>query len=169
MAITYYVEFITVPLAALVLAVLAPPFTNVSVSTWIAGYLLWVLIEYWMHRWLFHVRFRKAHWVHHRQPLAPHALSGLGTWAAQGALAGLTGALYGLGGTWGLALAGGLLVGYCSYIGTHHLIHIEWFSPGSIIRQRHELHHRGYEKNYNVLNPLGDLVFGTYLEPQKRN
>lgn len=163
MAIDYYVEFFTVPMAVLVLALISPPLSNAALNAWIAGYLLWVLIEYWMHRWLFHRLFRKQHMVHHHRPLDPDGSPG--TLLAHAALAAGVCLLEALFQRWiGSALAGGLLLGYSSYVYTHHLIHIGWLSPNSGARKRHELHHRGVEKNYNLLNPLGDMLFGTYVK-----
>lgn len=166
MAIDYYVEFITVPVAVLVLALLSPPFDNVALDAWIVGYLAWVMIEYWMHRWLFHVKFRREHMIHHHRPFDPDGSPG--TWYAQGALLAVTLAQLALLGQYlGCALAGGLLLGYWSYIGTHHVIHAGWLKPSNGVRQRHDLHHRGVAKNYNLLNPLGDLIFGTYVKPKR--
>lgn len=164
MAIRYYIEFITVPLAALVLLWFSPPTGNAAVSSLIAGYFLWVLVEYWMHRWLFHKVFRKAHAIHHARPfdldgappfLVPFLFLGLATGVFWWLLGDLVGP----------ALSAGFLIGYCTYIITHHLIHNGTLGPDSPIRKRHDMHHRGWVAfNFNLLNPLGDLVFGTYRE-----
>jgi hypothetical protein len=53
-----------------------------------------------------------------------------------------------------------------TYIVTHHLIHNGTLTGP--IAQRHELHHKGWAFNYNLMCPLGDLVFGTYKEVTKR-
>jgi hypothetical protein len=158
-------EYITIPLTVLILLVLSPPLANVPISAWIAGYLAWVVVEWWMHAVLFHRVFRRQHWVHHLRPTDPRgapppAVAPL----ALGAVVGLT--LATAGQYVGAALAGGFLLGYCTYIFTHHAIHAGWLSPESKIAKRHLLHHRGVEKNFNLLNPLGDLIFGTYAEPK---
>jgi fatty acid hydroxylase family protein len=162
MAIDYYVEFITVPLTALLLGVLSP-FNIVGFNELIAGYLLWVFIEWWMHAVLFHRTHRRRHWIHHLRPF--DQAGSPGTWTvAHPTLLGI--ALAG----WFTntpALACGLVLGYGSYIFTHHAIHARWLPEHSSVRQRHELHHRGVEKNFNLLNPLGDLIMGTYVRPSR--
>lgn len=160
----YYIEFITVPLAALALLYLSAPIDNTVVGCAFVGYMIWVMVEYWMHRWLFHSVFRKEHAVHHARPFDPHGSPP--TEIAQGLLllVSLIFVWYGdlhVGG----AIASGFLLGYCTYIYTHHLIHNETLSEHSVIRKRHDMHHRGWAFNFNMLCPLGDLMFGTYKEP----
>jgi hypothetical protein len=168
MPIRYYIPFATVPVAALFLTFWSAPFTNPWISTLIVGYLGWVLTEYVMHRYAFHAgpqQVRHAHSVHHRIPFDEEGRPKL--WQLFPLLAGACLVQVALLGAYlGPTFAGGWLLGYCSYLYTHHAIHAEWLKPSSVIRRRHELHHRGWAFNYNLLCPLGDLVFGTYKEPK---
>lgn len=168
MAIRYYLEFVTVPAAILLLTALFPPFSTAQVSAVAVGYLVWVLAEYWMHRTFFHERrspFHAAHMIHHRLPLSEDGSPGTIKTHVLLALV-----IFWTFWTFGSFLGGPLLVGfalgYLSYIVTHHMIHAEWLAESNPIRVRHELHHRGWAFNYNLLNPLGDLVFGTYKSPK---
>lgn len=166
MAIRYYLQFVTVPAIAAFCAANSA-LTNATITAFIVGYLGWVFIEYGMHRVLFHntKTFKAKHFLHHREPLNAdgdpdnltiHCIIALVVMAT----------VLALGPYLGWPAAFGLVVGYLSYITTHHLIHIEWLKPTSVIRKRHELHHKGWAFNYNLLCPLGDLVFGTYKEPR---
>lgn len=164
----YYLEFITVPLAALVLLYFSAPIDNTVVGCTFLGYMIWVMVEYWMHRWLFHKMFSKAHAVHHARPFDPDGSPPTELAQALLAMSSLI-LVWSCGLHVGGALASGFLLGYCSYIYTHHLIHNGSLKPTSLIRRRHEMHHRGWVGfNYNLLCPLGDLMFGTYQEPADR-
>lgn len=169
MPIRYYTEFVTVPLAVLFFFIWQHPFANATLTAAICGYLLWVFIEYWMHRGLFHHSkspFLAAHMIHHRDVFSHDGSPGLVNSSA-GLVAVIFLLLALLGEYLGPPTCGGLLIGYWSYLITHHLIHLEWFDEGNYVRMRHELHHKGWAYNYNVLCPLGDLVFGTYKEPKR--
>lgn len=163
-AILYWLDFVAVPALMLAMLIKAPPTEGFALSFVLSGYLMWVLFEYAMHRWLFHWRgspFWRPHMTHHKHPFAEDGMPkpgvslmalGLVCWAAE-LLLGVH-----LGYAWGV----GFLLGYMSYIVTHHLVH-----NGTItgpIAQRHELHHRGWHLNFNLMFPLGDLLFGTYKE-----
>lgn len=158
MAIEYYVEFITVPALALLLACLTN-WSGATTSELVAGYLSWVWLEWWMHSYLFHRVYRKRHWKHHLHPFDQEGSPS--TYHVHLALAVLgCSAVY----TGVPAIACGLTLGYGTYIGIHHAIHAQWLPKASSIRLRHEMHHRGLEKNFNLLNPLGDMVMGTYVK-----
>lgn len=148
----YYLDFWTMPVIALALMG--------SVASWpwvVAGYVLWVFLEYYIHLVVFHKAYRRDHWKHHTEPenreeaispIASH-LTLLFTLVFMG-----------------LDVTAGLLIGYLTYIYAHHGMHHGWFSRGnpvfgSAIR-RHDLHHMGKEVNFNFLVPLGDWVFRTY-------
>lgn len=163
MTINYHLEFFTVPAAVTVLISLSPPTTNIVISAYIIGYLSWVATEYWMHRWLFHRHYRRDHWVHHLRPTAEEGTTP--TWIAHVLLTLLLAGLIALFQRLiGAALGAGFLLGYLSYIVPHHLVHHShhWLVQNSWWARRHRLHHKGVEANFNLLNPLGDLLFGTY-------
>lgn len=163
-AILYWLDFFAVPLLMFGMLVQAPPTGGTAISFALSGYLMWVIFEYGMHRWLFHSPrspFWRPHITHHHRPFAEEGMPkpgvslmalGLVAWAAE-LLLGRQ-----LGYAWGL----GFLAGYMTYIVTHHLVH-----NGSIqgpIALRHALHHKGWHVNFNLMCPLGDLLFGTYKE-----
>jgi hypothetical protein len=154
--LSYYVEFITVPALALLMATLTT-WNALTGQELVAGYLFWIAIEWWMHAKLFHVYFRKRHWKHHLHPFDQEGSPGTLTAHLLLAITALGACALDV-----PAAACGLFLGYGSYIFTHHAIHARWLSERSAIRRRHELHHRGIEKNFNLLNPLGDLLMGTY-------
>lgn len=170
--IRYWLDFFTVPPAILAALYSAWPDGWMLWNAVLAGYVAWVFFEYFMHRVILHRWYRAEHWVHHRQPKSYTAhvpqltIHGLLLGAALASL-GLLGARY------GAAFYAGLTIGYYTYIATHNLIHQEWITAqswGPIGRMvaRHDLHHhRGFERNFNVLNPLGDVVFGTLTQPER--
>lgn len=168
-SLNYWLDFITVPVAAGIAAVFATHEPSAFTGSFVAGWLTWIAAEYLIHREVFHhpKRMRRAHWRHHLHPtdMSPDAIV-LPIYSSSLLLvAGLVAQLLADG--WGLAWWSGLLVGYLSYITTHHAIHHGWLSTTGLlggIARRHNLHHRGVEKNFNLLIPLGDLLCGTYVK-----
>ncbi|RFD32527.1 fatty acid hydrolase [Pseudomonas sp. GL93] len=159
-SLAYYLDFFTAPLFAAVALCIAP----VHVGQMLAGLLTWTLLEYAVHRFLFHARYRQEHWTHH---VDVRAYIGVSSWKTSSAyavllllawLAGLTSAF------------AGVVMGYFYYISVHYVMHRpdHWayrFITGLIAN--HELHHRkGIEKNFGVSSPLWDHVFRTYLNAQ---
>jgi dihydroceramide fatty acyl 2-hydroxylase len=139
----------------------------------VAGYLVWTLAEYWLHRVVFHFEppgaaGRKLHFlihgVHHEHPNDPKrlvmppsasvplaVLFGLGFWAALGA------------DHW-LAVFAGFLAGYVVYDSLHYAVH--HFTPrGRLGRRLRELHMRHHfqddRRGFGVSAPWWDHVFGT--------
>lgn len=153
----YYLDFFTAPLFIL----LAFCIGNFQPAQMFFGLLTWSLLEYAVHRFLFHSLYRREHWTHHIDVLAYIGISG---WKTSSIYAGLLL----LASFTGLTSAfAGLVVGYFSYISLHYVIHRpgHWahrFIPGLVAN--HDLHHRkGIEKNFGVSSPLWDFVFRTYL------
>jgi sterol desaturase/sphingolipid hydroxylase (fatty acid hydroxylase superfamily) len=166
----YYLDFIVVPLLMLAAAYVGLAYAGPSlpmatmVAAGIAG---WTLIEYWIHRSLFHHVMRREHWLHHKRPRgyvsAPwymtsvlHLLVLGGCWGS-------------LGLTYGTGLYLGLEAGYLSYIVVHDRIH-HGARGSAYIRRRAALHdaHHTYasEKNFGVASSFWDRVFGTYFVPR---
>lgn len=163
-AILYWLDFVAVPAIILLFSTEALPFTNLSISFLLAGYVMWVFFEYFMHRVLFHHRrspYARAHHVHHRKPFDADGMPTPGLAVGVLAVVGLL-ALALLGAHLGASWAVGFMVGYMTYIVTHHLVHNQTITGP--IALRHELHHKGWAFNYNLMCPLGDLCFGTYKE-----
>jgi 4-hydroxysphinganine ceramide fatty acyl 2-hydroxylase len=143
------------------------------------GALFFTLIEYVMHRYLYHIpadtekrkKFQYTiHGVHHDHPrdksrlALPPVLSVV--------LAVLFIALFRLVmGEPGYAFGGGFLFGYSTYLAAHYAIHM--YKPPknflSIIWKHHNLHHFvGDDGAFGVSSPLWDHVFGTMPPDPKR-
>ena len=172
------VPLIWIPGSALVFARAiqagAPVWGAVAAS--LGGWLLWTLIEYSLHRTVFHwtptaswgPRFHfLVHGVHHQwvqdrfrlvmPPAVSLFLGGVFALAFRGLL----------GPVWGWASFSGFLFGYMVYdvthYATHHLkIRNRWFLA---LKKHHLLHHhspRHKDRKFGVSTTLWDRVFGTY-------
>jgi dihydroceramide fatty acyl 2-hydroxylase len=142
-----------------------------------AGWLAWTLVEYWLHRELFHWTPPGAfgermhfilHGVHHKWPrdafrlVMPPAVSislfFLFLWLWQATL-----------GRYALTFHAGFTIGYMFYDVTHYFMHHghsewEWLRK---LRKHHMVHHSPKlenEKKFGVSTTLWDHVFGTYTE-----
>lgn len=137
------------------------------------GYLIWTLIEYFGHRYLFHWEFPGAfgkrlhfliHGVHHDHPndplrlVMPILLSGPIMLIAFG-----VGILL-----FGMPLCypvlGGFVAGYLAYDMVHYYTHHAEPTTklGLTLRRLHLMHHfRDHEKGFGVSAPYWDYVFGT--------
>lgn len=151
-----------------------------------AGWFVWSLMEYWLHRTLFHwipdtawgERFHFfLHGVHHtwhqdklRLVMPPAASIGLGvvffslTWG----VAQLTSPV--MAATWIWAFFAGKMFGYMVYDLVHYYVH--HFRPrtkmGKWLRKHHMAHHhnaRYKELKFGVSTTLWDHVFRTYDAP----
>jgi len=144
-----------------------------------AGYLLWTLFEYWMHRLLFHLPVvgpKTArlnfliHGVHHQYPwdesrLVFPAGASIGlcvlTWAA---FRGVLGdGMYGP--------FAGFVLGYVIYDETHWYVHARRPTTqfGRWLRREHFLHHfKDSTTRFGVSCPWLDYVFGTRPKQAER-
>jgi len=139
----------------------------------VAGYALWTLFEYWLHRIVFHFEPQEGigarmHWiihgVHHDHPndplrlVMPPAVSlPLGA-AVFGVLYVIFGARYSPG------LGAGFFAGYLVYDMTHYYLH--HFRPrgrlGRMLRERHMRHHFQDEtRGFGISAPYWDDIFRT--------
>jgi len=139
----------------------------------IAGYALWTLFEYWLHRLVFHFEPEngfgaRLHWiihgVHHDHPndplrlVMPPAVSvplGAGVF---GLLLLIFGEHY------APALGAGFFAGYLLYDMTHYYLH--HFRPrgrlARALRERHMRHHFQDEtRGFGISAPYWDDIFGT--------
>jgi sterol desaturase/sphingolipid hydroxylase (fatty acid hydroxylase superfamily) len=176
--LNYYSEFILCPACAVILAAWA--LTHVPVSAlpdWVAiaaaGIFGWTLVEYLLHRFVFHrVPFIKdMHAEHHEN----HAdLVGTPAWVSLSAMAVVGLGLLGvLGLEAGSALTVGLVLGYWWYISVHHILH-RWRLPNHgyafRLKRRHALHHHFDETaNFGVTSGLWDTVFRTTATVERPN
>ena len=148
----------------------------VSFAGWFAfGVLAWTLLEYGLHRGIFH--FKPAedspvqqdlsfliHGIHHDYPwdgdrlVMPPTVSAL-----------IAGALWWPAG-WAFGAArpawfAGLVMGYVWYDLTHYYLHhaVPTTALGKWMRKYHLVHHFKTPKvRYGITTPLWDVVFGTY-------
>ncbi|MCB9679511.1 MAG: sterol desaturase family protein [Alphaproteobacteria bacterium] len=147
------------------------------------GWLVWTLMEYWLHRTLFHwvpdTSWGESfhfylHGVHHtwhldklRLVMPPAVSISLGiaffsvAWGVAQALAPW------LDPTWVWAYFAGKMLGYMVYDLAHYYVH--HFTPrtrvGKLLRKHHMAHHhnaRFHDRKYGVSTTLWDHVFGTY-------
>lgn len=145
------------------------------------GYLLWGLVEYLGHRFLFHYRPATSlgswlqylvHGVHHVHPddplrlVMPPLMSLPIIALAGGVLSALSGSASCL-----PALAG-FAAGYLAYDMLHFHIHNRQprFFLDRLLRHRHMYHHfRDDSRCYGVSAPWWDVVFGTRTVPRRRS
>lgn len=164
--IAYFADFAVYLAAILLLPLLlvhfAPPrvWPGMAISG-VAGLVGWSLIEYAMHRLVFHgiEPFQRMHGEHHRRPQAliatPTVLSAtlimVFVWLPATLLGGVWAG-------WGATL--GVTTGSFAYGVIHHAVH-HWPSRSGWMRQRkrlHAIHHRFPHYNYGVTMSLWDRV-----------
>lgn len=147
-------------------------------TTYAAGILLWSLVEYGLHRFLFHYEPKDArlqrvwyliHGVHHEQPqcktrlLMPPILSVPLAFLFYGIFRGAVGGLLQA----PLAVApafAGFVTGYLIYDMMHYAEHHLSMRRGPLkyLKRYHLLHHfKTPGCRFGVSSPLWDLVFGT--------
>ena len=170
----YFSEFLLFP-PLLVVATLfalrssAPLHPLIMATLYAGGLLAWTLVEYWLHRTVFHHApiLSRIHERHHHHP---QDLIGTPGWAS--ALIGLilvAGPLcVVLGFDPGAAATAGLATGYLWYVFVHYATHHWRPRRNSYLyraRLRHARHHHMSESgNFGVTTSLWDHVFGTALD-----
>lgn len=143
-----------------------------------AGFVIWTLAEYALHRLVFHFKPRNAwqerlsflfHGVHHAQPrsktrlVMPPAVSVPLGILFYGLFALMVGRLFGAPG-WIAPLFAGFTVGYLTYDLTHYATHHFRMKHGYFkwVRQHHMRHHaQTPDQRFGVSSPVWDYVFGT--------
>src|SRR2546430_3498034 len=139
----------------------------------VAGYVIWTLFEYWLHRLVFHFEPEdglgaRLHWiihgVHHDHPNDPMRLV-----MPPSVSVPLSALFYGLfllvvGSPAAFALAAGFFAGYLLYDTTHYHLHHHrprtWL--GRKIRELHMRHHfQDHTRGFGVSAPFWDHVFRT--------
>jgi dihydroceramide fatty acyl 2-hydroxylase len=140
-----------------------------------SGWLFWTLMEYWIHRIVFHFEPESGpgarfHWiihgVHHDHPNDPLRLV-----MPPSVSVPLAAAFYGLfvfvlGTDAGNVFAAGFLLGYLVYDMTHYYLH--HFTPktrfGKVMRELHMRHHfQDDTRGFGISAPFWDYIFGTPL------
>lgn len=142
------------------------------------GMLLTSLIEYCLHRFLFHfeakTKFQRLqlfliHGYHHDYPNDPMrlVLPPIGIWPVAALIALVW---YFVFGQYFWVVFGGTAAGYIAYDWTHYYTH--HFNPktgvGRWLKRYHMLHHHDSPNHrYGITSPLWDVIFGTYLPTNK--
>jgi len=136
-----------------------------------SGLLLFTLVEYCFHRWLFHgpvPLMEPGHRKHHENPQGddalPFFLPPLILLAVAAALSVVLAASH------ALLLTGGLAAGYTIYALSHGVIHSTGFRHplGRRWAARHHVHHHRPDRNFGVTTPLWDIILGTRHESRRR-
>lgn len=152
---------------------------GVALGLFLLGTLAWTLVEYWLHRIVFHyipkspaIRrfYYLVHQVHHDQEewdrlTAPVPLAMV---IATPILAVL---FLTLGPVLMWAFFAGFVVGYLAYDYIHFYTHFGKPKSriGKGLRRRHQQHHHAYhERWFGVSSPLWDYVFGTAVKRGER-
>ena len=146
---------------------------------YVIGLFLWTLMEYVLHRFLFHFKPRTKrqerisflfHGVHHAQPMSktrlvmPPAVSLLLAAVSFGLFALVIGLIFNQW-HWLAPVFSGLLSGYLTYDMLHYgMHHIQIRSKAlKFVRKHHMQHHaKTPDMRFGVSSPLWDFVFRTY-------
>jgi sterol desaturase/sphingolipid hydroxylase (fatty acid hydroxylase superfamily) len=138
------------------------------------GYLTWTLSEYWVHRYVYHVKTEKkwllkiqhmGHGIHHQYPKDATRLA-MPPVPALLAISIFFGIFWLIMGNYAFAFFPGFLLGYVAYISIHYMQHIfkpPAFGPINRLWKWHALHHYKYPetKAFGVSTSLWDVVFRT--------
>ena len=153
------------------------------IGQFVGGYLVWTLLEYWLHRTLFHWVPRASwgeqfhfflHGVHHqwfqdkyRLVMPPAASIAVAVVVNVILFAMAAGLSPWVNPTWVWGLFAGIAFGYMVYDLTHYYIHHmkprTWI--GRALRAHHNKHHHNpkyKDLKFGVSTTLWDHVFGTY-------
>ena len=170
------VPLIFIPAIAVFFGLGAPEVSSGATVALVAGgWLFWTLMEYWIHRLVFHFEPESGpgarfHWiihgVHHDHPNDPLRLV-----MPPSVSVPLGAGFYGLfvltmGSAKGSVFAAGFFLGYLVYDMTHYYLH--HFTPktrfGKLMRELHMRHHfQDDTRGFGISAPFWDVVFGTTL------
>jgi sterol desaturase/sphingolipid hydroxylase (fatty acid hydroxylase superfamily) len=169
----YFAEFLVFPPFVIGLALFAyDDSQRFRATTWLVsfavGVLLWTLLEYLLHRFVFHHApiISEIHEQHHHDPLA---LIGAPAWTSF--VLALLGVLFPLWLLLGISIAAGItsgmICGYLWYVLVHYASHHWQPRHGSYlyrVRLRHARHHYSHDEgNFGVSVEFWDRVFRTEL------
>jgi sterol desaturase/sphingolipid hydroxylase (fatty acid hydroxylase superfamily) len=167
--LSYYLDFAIYPPVIVALALVSFKSTGLSLAwlQWpVLGFIAWTLVEYWLHRIIFHgvpPAIAELHALHHSNP---SAFIGVPVWySVLFFLAFSFPILALLGSERGIGIIIGLLTGYTLYIGIHDAAHHPssylrpWFSRLRVKHLRH--HYRNAHAGFGVTTDIWDRLFGT--------
>lgn len=129
-----------------------------------SGIVLFTLVEYIFHRWLFHgpiATFERGHTRHHEEPQGYDALPFFLPPVAMILLAAVLTRVTTPSNA--LLFAAAVASGYALYGVGHSLMHARRFRNGYLRRWAgaHHVHHHHPHANFGVTSPFWDIVFGT--------
>ncbi len=169
----YYADFVVYPIAVLLLTCLAlynphSHFLAVYFLSFLSGLTAWTLVEYMMHRFVFHAVPPIAQ-MHDRHHANPAAFVGMPSWLTLASF--VLGVFVPLRALAGLEVASGavagLMIGFTGYVAVHDAIHRSPLRRGSMLYQaklRHAHHHAGrHDGNFGVTTGFWDRVLGTAI------
>lgn len=146
-----------------------------AASGWLGGLAAWTLLEYALHRVLFHLPAdhpldaagARMHRAHHAEPAPPIVKPPAATLGALFTGFALSAAV--LGAARVAPLWAGVLMGYLVYEVAHLAAHLldEARHPWPAQRARHLLHHRSPGACFGITSPLWDAVFGSLSEERR--
>jgi 4-hydroxysphinganine ceramide fatty acyl 2-hydroxylase len=170
--------FPTLGIVILYFALRAEPERSMGQSLLIfgLGVFSWTLLEYILHRFLFHIQLpirnprtrdmvNGSHLLHHASPrdrnkILVHPLYGL---VVSALLYGLLYAVF-LSAASAALLLTGIWAGFLYYEAVHYRVHFSLSGSGLVARQRRPHFHHHFTNNkecFGVTTPLWDYVFGT--------
>ena len=171
--VAYYTDFIIYSMLVLALVALTVRESRSDQLIWlaaaIAGAGSWTLVEYFLHRFVFH-RMPLVAELHHAHHAAPRAYVGTPTWVSLPILAGVffipMWRLFSLKVAFGAI--SGLITGWLWYGMVHHVIHHRRPRRLAIALRvashRHLIHHSTYlSGNFGVTTAVWDHLFGTHI------
>jgi sterol desaturase/sphingolipid hydroxylase (fatty acid hydroxylase superfamily) len=174
----YYADFVVYPGAVLALTYASfhnphSSFFVVFLLACLAGLAGWTLVEYAMHRFVFHAVPGIAQ-MHDRHHANPNAFVGTPSWLTLPAF--VLGIFVPLWTAAGLEIASGivsgLMAGFTWYVAVHDALHRWPLDRGSLLykaKLRHACHHATrQEGNFGVTTGFWDRVFGTAIEQSPR-
>jgi sterol desaturase/sphingolipid hydroxylase (fatty acid hydroxylase superfamily) len=169
----YYADFIIYGMLVAALAAVTLRKSRSDQLIWLAAAISgagsWTLVEYVVHRFVFH-RMPVIADLHHAHHVAPRAYVGTPTWASLLILAGAffvpIWCLFSL--NVALGAVSGLITGWLWYGLVHHVIHYRRPRRLAIVLRaashRHLLHHSPQiSGNFGVTTAVWDYVFGTHI------
>ena len=176
--ISYYADFILYSVLVIASVAFALRGSRSDQLLWvraaIAGVGGWTLVEYLLHRFVFH-RMPLIADLHHAHHAAPRAYLSTPTWVSLVVLGGLffvpIWRLFTLNVAFGAVT--GLVTGWLWYGFVHHVIHYRRPRRLAVALKatshRHLLHHSASGSgNYGVPTPIWDYVFGTNMSSRAR-
>lgn len=169
------------PIGVAVLLWVHRPGTLVAhLAACLGGWLVFTLVEYLVHRFVFHMTFADTregkvagfltHGYHHQYPRDPTrlVLPPMMSLPIASTLFAISHVVLG-GGAFDAGFAG-FLFGYVTYDTVHYVVHHTKKTTGVTgwMRRYHLLHHHDHEPaRYGVSSPLWDLVLGTFKDARR--